>query len=622
MNRFLLTLFSFFIVFVASAQVIPDQTNVQLATQYYNNREFEKAAPLLKEVYETSKNRYYYRLFLLSLAELQRYDEAVDDLKREIRKSRDPQADLLVHWGAVLKLQKNDSEATERYQEALKATPSDRASYINTANMFLQWREYEWAEKLYMQGRKSISGEKFHSELASVYLYLRNYSQMLDELLELVKIDEKQLPRVQSSLSSAMYLDIENNLRDEFRTILLKRIQSEPDVIAYNRLLIWFFIQERQFAAALRQYIALDRRTGAEEPHILALAHMAINSQNFEQASSAYDYILLKGTENPSWTQAFIYKLHSDYQFYTTTRPDDKEYGALLAGRFEEGLKTLGMTPGSVFLIREYAHLLAFFLERPEEATTLLQSALEIKGLRLQEMSEIKTELADVFIYAGDPYEAILLYSQVIDLNRNNTMGDEVKLKKAKLGYYMGNFSWAAAQLDVLKASTSKLTANDAMELSIFLHNNVSEDSINKALQFFANADLLFFRNKNEEAMAALDSIDEHFPYHSLIDDVLFRKSKIHLKMNKPEFAVEMLERIVKDFGYDLLADDALYLLAETYNFRLNNKDQAMEAYRKIMFDHPGSIYVPDARDKFRALQGENPDAGIPAPGEAKEDLF
>lgn len=280
------------------------------------------------------------------------------------------------------------------------------------------------------------------------------------------------------------------------------------------------------------------------------------------------------------------------------------------------------MTPGSVFLIREYAHLLAFFLERPEEATTLLQSALEIKGLRLQEMSEIKTELADVFIYAGDPYEAILLYSQVIDLNRNNTLGDEVKLKKAKLGYYMGNFSWAAAQLDVLKASTSKLTANDAMELSIFLHNNVSEDSINKALQFFANADLLFFRNKNEEAMAALDSIDEHFPYHSLIDDVLFRKSKIHLKMNKPEFAVEMLERIVKDFGYDLLADDALYLLAETYNFRLNNKDQAMDAYRKIMFDHPGSIYVPDARDKFRALQGENPDAGIPAPGEAKEDLF
>ena len=622
MNRFLVTILTIFLVFVAAGQVIPDQTNVQLATQYYNNREFEKAAPLLKEVYETSKNRYYYRLYLLSLAELQRYDEAIDDLRREIRKSRDPQADLLVHWGAILKLQKNDSEATARYQEALKATPSDRASYINTANMFLQWREYEWAEKLYMQGRKQIQGEKFHSELASVYLYLRNYSQMLDELLELVKVDEKQLSRVQSSLSSAMYLDIENNLRDEFRTILLRRIQAEPDVIAYNRLLIWFFIQERQFAAALRQYVALDRRTGAEEPHILALAQMAVNSQNFAEASSAYDYILSKGTNNPSWTQAFIYKLHSDYMYFTTIKPDDKEYGMLLSGRFDEGLKTLGMTPGSVFLIREYAHLLAFYLEKPQDATKLLESALEIKGLRLMEMSEIKTELADVYIYSGDPYEAILLYSQVIDLNRNNNIGDEVKLKKAKLGYYMGNFSWAAAQLDVLKASTSKLTANDAMELALFIHNHSSEDSVNAPLQYFAEADLLFFRNKNDEAMAALDTIDQLFPYHSLVDDVLFRKAKIFLKLNQPQLAVEMLERIVKDFGNDLLADDALYMLAETYNFRLSQKAEALDAYRKIMFDHPGSIYVPDAREKYRALQGEIPDPAIPAPGDVKEDLF
>lgn len=308
--------------------------------------------------------------------------------------------------------------------------------------------------------------------------------------------------------------------------------------------------------------------------------------------------------------------------YFTTIKPDDKEYGTLLSGRFEEGLKTLGMTPGSVFLIREYAHLLAFYLEKPQDATRLLESALEIKGLRLMEMSEIKTELADVYIYSGDPYEAILLYSQVIDLNRNNNIGDEVKLKKARLGYYMGNFSWAAAQLDVLKASTSKLTANDAMELALFIHNHSSEDSVNAPLQYFAEADLLFFRNKNDEAMAALDTIDQLFPYHSLVDDVLLRKAKIYLKLNQPQLAVEMLERIVKDFGYDLLADDALYMLAETYNFRLSQKAEALDAYRKIMFDHPGSIYVPDAREKYRALQGETPEPAIPAPGDLKDDLF
>jgi hypothetical protein len=59
---------------------------------------------------------------------------------------------------------------------------------------------------------------------------------MLEELLYLVKLDENSLPRVQSNLTSAMYLDIENGLKDEFRTSILRRIQAEPNVLAYNRL--------------------------------------------------------------------------------------------------------------------------------------------------------------------------------------------------------------------------------------------------------------------------------------------------------------------------------------------------------------------------------------------------
>jgi tetratricopeptide (TPR) repeat protein len=218
------------------------------------------------------------------------------------------------------------------------------------------------------------------------------------------------------------------------------------------------------------------------------------------------------------------------------------------------------------------------------------------------EIGEIKTELADVYLYSDDPYEAILLYSQVIDANRNNNLGDEVKLKKAQLGYYMGNFSWAKAQLDVLKASTSKLTANDAMELALFISNNSSQDSIDKALEYFARADLLFFRNKNKEAMATLDTIDKLFPYHSLVDDVLYRKAKIHLASNEPQFAAELLERVAREFSFDLLADDALYLLGDTYNYRLNDQKKAAETYRRILFEHPGSIYVPQAREKFRQL--------------------
>ena len=182
----------------------------------------------------------------------------------------------------------------------------------------------------------------------------------------------------------------------------------------------------------------------------------------------------------------------------------------------------------------------------------------------------LKTELADVYVYANDPWEATLLYSQVIDANKDNSLGDEVKLKKARLGYYLGNFSWAKAQLDVLKASTSKLTANDAMELSMLISNNLDLDTTAVPLQMFSRADLLFFRNKDSLAMATLDSIQEIYPYHSLVDDILFRKSKIANRtsgiMNRPP---KYLEQIKSDFTYDLLGDDAQFALAELYNYHL-----------------------------------------------------
>jgi hypothetical protein len=451
MKRLFLCILFFLVVAAVFGQVRLDQSMIQLATQYYNARDFEKAAPLFKDIYKVSNNRYYFRLYISSLTELQRFQDAENEIRSEIKRDRNPQPDLLVHWGYILKLQKLDSQAKEKFEEAVRSTPANRSSYINTANMFIQWREFEWAERLYKQGKKLIVGENFHSELASVYLYLRNYDLMLEEMLQLVKQDEKHLTRVQSNLSSALYLDIENGLRDKFRSIILKHIQSEPGVLAYNRLFIWFLLQERQFTAALRQYIALDRRTGTEEQQILALARMALGSHNYNDASAAYDYVLSKGTDNPAWTQAYMYKLYADYQYFTTNKAEDNQYGWNLATSFETGLETLGFSTASIFLVRAYAHLLAFYLDDAAKAVDILNKGMEVQGLPAMESGEIKTEMADVYVYSGDPWEAILLYSQVAEANRNNSLGDEAKLKKAKLGYYMGNFSWAKAQLDVIK---------------------------------------------------------------------------------------------------------------------------------------------------------------------------
>ncbi len=605
---FILLIISNFTTALAQNKQQEIQTNSRLAISYYSAKEFDKAAPLLLEVYNLSGNDYYFRLYLVSMIELGQFEEAERQIQNEIRKQRSPKSELYVNWGYLLKAWEKNEDSESRYKDALDLIPPGKGNYLLTGNAFIQWGEYNWAEKVYLKGRQVLPQEEFNYELARIYLYLRSYEKMMEEYLNLIKLDDKQLSRIQSSLASALRLDVDDDLRDRFREQLLKRIQNEPGITGYNRLLIWFLLQEKQFAGALRQAIALDRRTGGEDSQIYQLGTLAMNHQNYEESKRAFDYIISKGEANPFFNQAFLQNIHASYVKYIQENIMDKSGGTLIAGQFEKGLQLFGYSSATLNLINEYSHLLAFYLNDPDSAIAVLEKGLKIPKLKPEETGILKTALADIYVYSGDPWEAILLYSQVIDDNKNNELSDEVKLKKAKLGYYMGNFNWAKAQLDILKGSTSKFTANDAMELSMLIGNNLNLDTTEIPLQMFARADLLFFRNKDSLALATLDSISELYPYHTLIDDILFRKSKIETDRNNFPKAAEYLEQIRAGFSYELLADDALFMLAELYNYHLDKKETAKELYLEMLTMHPGSVYIEESREKYRELRELYPD--------------
>lgn len=609
---------------VLAQQPVNKRTELQmksgLAINYYNSKDYEKALPLLLEVYTISRNPAYYRYYLNALIELGRLEEAEQEVQKEISRQRLPRPEMYINWGHVLKVQQRTDEAKEKFEKAIELTPANKGSYLVVASNFITWGEYGFARDTYLKGREVLAPEQFNYELARAYLYLRNYDKMMEEYLNLLRTDERQISRVQSVLASAMRMDIDDELRDKFRKQVLKRIQAEPNVTGYNRLLVWFFLQEKKFASALRQSIALDRRTANEDAQIMQLGNMALSNKSYSDAKKAFAYLLNKGNKTPYYRQAYIQKINASYLHFTTQNPDNMQEGATLESEFEEGLKVVGKNAATIHLIRDYAHLLAFYLNKTDKAISVLEDGLKIPRLKPIETGTLKTELADIYIYSNDPWEAMLIYSQVIDANKKNSLGDEVKLKKAKLGYFIGNFSWAKAQLDVLKASTSKLTANDALDLSLLIGNNLNLDTTAVPLQMFARADLLFFRNKNKEAMATLDSLIELYPYHTLVDDIYFRKAKIEIENGNHLKAAEYLKKIISDFSFDLLGDDATFLLAEISNYNLNQKEKAKDLYKQILTDFPGSIFTEEARLKYRELLEIYPDKDEQQ--KANEDLF
>jgi outer membrane protein assembly factor BamD (BamD/ComL family) len=599
------------------------QTQSSLAFRYFNARDFEKAAPLMYEVYTLTRNSTYFKYHIDCLIQMEMFDEALAKIQQELKKQKPEIPEYYVHWGQVLKARKLPDESIAKYEKALGMVSGDRNSYTFLANAFLGWREFEYSKKTYLKGEKVLGQGVFDYELARAYSYLRDYENMMEKYLDLLSQNEEYLSRVQSGLSSTMRLDIDDEMLREFRSQVLKRIQNNPDVIAYNRLLIWFFLQENKFSSALRQSIALDKRTGTEDNQIIQLGNMALNNKSYDDAQKAFDYLMGKGPESQFFKQSFALKVHASYMHYIGESPSDSVKAREVAHEFVEALEYLGVNGLTLNLVQENAHLLAFYLGKTEEALNLLNEALKIPRLKPEEEGSLKTEMADIYVFANDPWEATLIYSQVIDKNKDNSLGDEVKLKKAKLGYYLGNFSWAKAQLDVLKASTSKLTANDAMELSLLIGNNLNLDTTAVPLQMFARADLYFFQNKNEPAMATLDSLTEMYPYHTLVDDILFRKANIEIEKQNYVLAAEYLQGIINDFSYELLGDNATFLLAELYQYNLNEKEKARDFYKSILTNYPGSVFTEESREKYRVLRQQFPDNElVPEPQPDEEEFM
>ena len=214
-----------------------------------------------------------------------------------------------------------------------------------------------------------------------------------------------------------------------------------------------------------------------------------------------------------------------------------------------------------------------------------------------------------MYLINNQPWEATLLYSQVEKDFPNTDINQDAKFRNAKLAYYTGDFTWAKGQLDVLKAATSQLIANDALNLLLLIADNTAIDSVGGALKVYARADLQIFAERPDKAIMTLDSIDKKFPKNSLSDDILMSKSRILIQQKNYSDVVPLLKKIADEHPNDLWADDAVFMLGDIYDNRLNDKASAKIWYQKIITNYPGSLWINEARKRFRLLRGDKADS-------------
>lgn len=595
-----------FILFLATIARAQEGTDQQLAQYYYAAGQFEKALPYCQKLYAKENNKFNFTRYYDCLISLENEKEAEKLIKKQISTDRN-NLEYPVLLGEFYENHDKIKDANKIYQDLIADYSTSTFTLLDLYKALRNKGKYDLALQLLEKGRKSLKENyPLNIEFAEIYNITGQPEKMIEEYLNLIEIQANYAPSIQSVLTQR--IDFSKEISPEYDLLkqkLLEKSQKKPNEFVYAEMLIWLFTQKKQFAAALVQAQALDKREKGAGQRVYELGNMCVQNKVFDVARKCFKYVVDMGEENALFYEAEFALLNTHFQEITQNRNYAPEELTSTLNDYQATLNRVGKNRSSIRLISELAHIQAYYANQTLEAKNLLEEGLKIPGITQIQEAELKMQLADILVLRDDIWEASLYYMQVDKDFKYEPIGFEAKFKNARIFYYDGDFKFAQNQLDVLKQSTSKLIANDAMKLSLLITDNYGLDSNFTAMSLFATADLLLEQHQYDKAFFLFDSIVKAFPYHGLADEILLRKGIAMENQGKWAEAVVFLEDLMKYHAEDILADDALFHLGDIFENHLEDKEKAIESYKKILFDYKGSLYTTEARKRLRALRGD-----------------
>lgn len=599
MKKLLLLLI--FCIGFCTANAQEQNVDEALAYQYYQQADYEKAAVLLEKLFNKTKSDDFFELYFTSLIKIKKYTEAENITKKLIKQNPDNNTYTLA-LGRILQETGRTAAANKLFLEIINNTVKDEYKTRALANNFNRFEAYDMAIATFLEGRKALGDDKaFVYELLSIYRYKKDKQMLIQEYLNILPETPELLPQAQGVLATIFE---DKNDYQLLQSALLKKIQKEPQTEVYTNLLIWQYIQQQEYEMALRQLIAQDKRTKGDGTQIYLTANTFISNNAFATAIKAYEYLLAKGETTEIYLPAKLALVNAKYEMVISGKITSTAIQQL-ANEYEQILITYGKSEKTLFALKKLAYLQAYYLNNlPKAEATLLQT-LTINSLKQTDIALIKMDLGDIYTLTNKPWEGILIFQQVAKQYENLPIGNEANYRTAKLYFYQGDFNFAKSQADVLKAATSQLIANDALNLSLLIADNLQSKNDSLALCIYAKAEQLSFMNQLDLALAKLDAIAIAYPNNSLADDILMSKAKIAIKQTDFSKAATYFKTIIETDKNSIWVDDALFELANLMEKSLNNIDEAKKYYQQLITDYPGSMFNAEARKRYRNLRGD-----------------
>ncbi|HEY9047343.1 MAG TPA: tetratricopeptide repeat protein, partial [Ohtaekwangia sp.] len=486
-----------------------NQSEIQLANEYLLRGDKKKAAELYRELSKQDvNNSFIYNNYINTMLDLGAYDEAQGYLKKLLRREPD-NIQYKLDVGLVY-VRSGELQKADHYYRNLIAENKMNVQRIKMMAEFFSSRTLiEYGIVALTESRNFLNNPNLFSlDLAMLYRLKGNQDKMVQEYLNYVTQTSANIQYVKNVMQALL---TEPEELTSLEKLLYDRVQQFPDVEVYSDLLIWVTMQQKNFYASFIQARAYDKRYKHDGEKSMEVARVALDNEDYDNAAKIYRYIIREYNRTPNYLMATLGLIRTREARLRKTYPVSADSVKTLVDDYKKFIRQYPDNANALEAARSEALLFANYLDQKDSSILILNKLIANPRTSMYLRSKAKLDLGDIYLLKGEPWESTLLYSQVEKTQKENPVGYEAKLKNAKLSYYKGDFRLAQEHLDILKEATTREIANDALDLSMRIKENIAFDSLGEALKEYASVELLLYQNKTDEALKQLEKLKQGY---------------------------------------------------------------------------------------------------------------
>ena len=571
----------------------------------------ERAIPLLEALYtEAPQNTAFYRKLKDAYESVKRYDEALRLVDARIGDS--PTVPLLTEK-ARLQYQKDAVQAANAtWDRALRLAPNTSQTYRTVYETLVNLRHFQKAISVLKEGRSTLDQPgAFRPELAYLYGLDGQFRRSMREYVALLAEAPKRVGYVRNRLRT--FVEQDQGLAASI-SVLEAAVEDAPLNRAYRELLAWLHMERNDYAAALDVYRALDRLEQQQGRLLYRFAQKAADAQRFGVATRACAAVLDRHPNadvapNARLTLGSLYRQWASLETDTTTAAQDSTRYDRARSAYTTFLRSYPGHPDRPKGLLKLGTLQLDVYHASKEAAATFEELIS-NHPQTTAAAQGQYHQARVALFQDHLNRARLLFSRLAeraqdsdlaDRAQDSDLADRARYELGLLHFYQGEFDAAAARADATSQDPAADVANDAIELKTLLQENRGPDSLDAALQIYAQARLHQRQRAYRTALAQLDTLVQAHPRHPLADNARFQRGTVHLARRDTAAALSAFRSLPERHPRSPYADRSLFRVGELLESS-GRPAAAASTYSRLLTEYPTSLLAGKARGRLRAL--------------------